>query len=163
MPRKSADKKHAVRPLRASDLERMIAIDEAHTGHTRRRFFEKRLDAAEREAQDFIHIGMERDGKLTGFLLARILHGEFGRDQPVAALDVIGVDPRAQDQGHGRALMQGLTAAMRDRGVRRLHSQAQWNNYPLLKFFGAAGFELSPRMVLERPVNEPLAEAADEL
>ena len=69
MPRKSADKKHAVRPLRASDLERMIAIDEAHTGHTRRRFFEKRLDAAEREAQDFIHIGMERDGKLTGFLL----------------------------------------------------------------------------------------------
>jgi len=155
--------KRKVRALGTRDLERMIAIDQAYTGRARRRFLQKRLHAAEQRVQDFIHVGVESDGELTGFLLSRILHGEFGRDQPVVALDVIGVDPRARDRGHGRALMQGLIEAMRKQGVRRLHSQAEWNNDALLKFFAAAGFELSPRMVLERPVGEPLAEAADEL
>jgi ribosomal protein S18 acetylase RimI-like enzyme len=153
----------AVRPLRISDLERMIAIDQAYTGRARRRFLEKRLQAAERRAQDFIHVGVESDTRLVGFVLARVLHGEFGREQPVAALDVIGVDPAARDRGYGHQLMQGLTAAMRKQDVRRLHSQAEWTNGPLLKFFAAAGFELSPRMVLERAVSEPLAEAIDEL
>ena len=163
MAAKKAKTKPALRPLRASDLERLIAIDEAHTGHARRRFFEKRLAAAAGRSGDFIHIGIDSGGKLAGFLLARIQQGEFGRDQPVVALDVIDVDTRAQGRGHGRMLLEGLTAAMRERGVSRLHSQAAWNNQPLLKFFGAAGFELAPRLVLERPVAEPLAESVDEV
>jgi GNAT superfamily N-acetyltransferase len=163
MAGKKKEVKRTVRPLGTRDLERMIAIDQAYTGRARRRFLEKRLHAAERRIQDFIHVGVESGGELMGFVLARILHGEFGRDQPVVALDVVGVDPRAQGRGHGRALMQGLIEAMRKQGVSRLHSQAEWNNYPLLKFFAAAGFELSPRMVLERPVSAPLVEAADEL
>jgi ribosomal protein S18 acetylase RimI-like enzyme len=163
MDRKSAKLKLEARALATGDLERMIAIDQAYTGRSRRRFFEKRFGAAERQPQDFIHIGIDRNGTLIGFVLARMLHGEFGRDEPVVALDVIGVDPQSQERGHGRALMQGLTETMRQRGVRRLHSQAEWTNYQLLQFFGSAGFELSPRMVLERAVSEPLSETVEEL
>jgi L-amino acid N-acyltransferase YncA len=162
MARKSANTKSAVRPLGPGDLERLIAIDKAHTGRARRRFFEKRLEAASRRAEDFIHIAIERNGRLAGFLLARILHGEFGRDQPLAVLDVIGVDPDAREHGYGRALMQGLTEAVRRKGVQRILSQAEWTNHALLDFFAAAGFELAPRMVLERAVSEPLIEATEE-
>ncbi len=33
---------NTIRPLRSADLERVIAIDSAHVGEPRRRFFEKR-------------------------------------------------------------------------------------------------------------------------
>jgi ribosomal protein S18 acetylase RimI-like enzyme len=155
--------KQAVRPLRADDLDRMIAIDQAHTGRQRRRFFEKRFEAAKAHPQDFVHVGVSRNGTLVGFAFARVLHGEFGRDEPAAALDLVGVDPATQDHGYGHALFDGLTDAMRAAGVRRLHSQADWTNHALLKFFDSTGFELAPRLVLERSVAAPLAEPAEDI
>jgi ribosomal protein S18 acetylase RimI-like enzyme len=155
--------KQAVRPLQADDLERMIAIDQAHTGRARRRFFEKRFESAKTHPQDFVHVGVSRDGTLVGFAFARILHGEFGRAEPTAALDLVGVDPTSQGHGCGHALMDGLADAMRARGVRQLHSQADWTNHGLLKFFDSTKFILAPRLVLERAVAEPLAEPAEEI
>lgn len=153
----------AVRPLRADDVHRMIAIDQAHTGRQRRRFFEKRFEAAKAHPQDFVHVGVSRNGTLVGFAFARILHGEFGRDEPVAALDLIGVDPASQDHGYGHALMTGLAEAMRAAGVRRLHSQSDWTDHGLLKFFDSTGFQVAPRLVLERSVAAPLTEPAEEI
>ena len=155
--------KQAVRPLSADDLDRMIAIDQAHTGRQRRRFFEKRFEAAKAHPQDFIHVGVSRNGTLVGFAFARVLHGEFGRDKPTAALDLIGVDPDCRDHGYGHALLDGLADAMRAAGVRNLHSQADWTDHGLLKFFDSAGFELAPRLVLERSVAAPLAEPAEDI
>ena len=151
-----------VRPLGAADLERVIAIDQAHTGYARRRFFEKRFQAAELRREDFIQLGIDRNGTLTGFVLARILHGEFGREEPVAELDSVGVDPASQEHGHGHALLRGLAKSMRERGVRELHSEAEWTNHKLLEFFDSTGFALAPRMTLERRVNEPLAEPIED-
>lgn len=163
MAKLSAKPDHDVRPLRADDLERMIAIDRAHAGRPRRRFFEKRLAAANANPDDYIHVGVSSDGKLMGFVFARVLHGEFGREQAIAAFDVIGVDPEHEEHGFGHALMQGLTTAMRDKGVRLLHSQADWTNHGLLKFFDSTGFKFAPRLVLERAVAEPLMEPTDEV
>lgn len=154
---------HAVRPLQATDLERMIAIDQAHSGRARRRFFEKRFESAKAHPQDFVHVGISRNGTLVGFAFARILHGEFGREEPTAALDLVGVDPASQGHGCGHALMDGLADAMRGRGVRLLHSQADWTNHGLLKFFDSTGFELAPRLVLERSVAVPLAESPEDV
>jgi ribosomal protein S18 acetylase RimI-like enzyme len=159
----SANAAHAVRPLRADDLDRMIAIDRAHAGGQRRRFFEKRLAAAAAHPDDYVHLGVSSEGKLMGFVLARVLHGEFGREQALAAVDVIGVDPARQERGFGRALMQGLDAALREKGVRLMHSQADWTNHSLLKFFDSAGFQFAPRLVLGRPVGEPLVESTEEV
>jgi len=149
-------------PPRAEDLERMIAIDRAHTGRARVRFFEKRLLATERHPQDFIHVAVRHDGELVGFAFARLLRGEFGRDDTVAVLDVLGVDPGSQERGYGHVLMDSLVDAMRRRGVRLMQSQADWTAFELLKYFASTGFELAPRLVLERSVAGPLAEPADE-
>lgn len=149
-------------PPRREDLERIVAIDRAHTGRARLRFFEKRLLASERHPQDFIHVGVRHGGELVGFAFARLLRGEFGRDDAVAVLDVLGVDPGSRERGCGHALMNGLIDAMRRRGVRLMQSQADWTAFDLLKYFASTGFELAPRLVLERCVDGPLAEPADE-
>jgi GNAT superfamily N-acetyltransferase len=162
MSNAAATKDNNVRPLHSTDLERVIAIDSAHVGEPRRRFFEKRLAHAEQHREDFVHVGVARDGVLVGFAFARILRGEFGREQAMATLDAFGVERGSQDRGVGRALMDGLTEVLRRKGVQSLQSQADWTNHVLLRFFDASGFGLAPRLILERSVLTPLAEPVED-
>jgi L-amino acid N-acyltransferase YncA len=151
-----------VRPLRFADLDRLVAIDSAHVSESRRRFFEKRLNHIRDHPEDFVHVGVVRDGALVGFAVARIMRGEFGRDQATATLDAVGVMTESQERGVGRSLMSGLIAAMREKGVQSLQSQADWTQHALLRFFDASGFRLAPRMMLERSDLKPLAEPVED-
>jgi L-amino acid N-acyltransferase YncA len=151
------------RLLRADDIERVIAIDRAHSGHSRRRFFEKRFAAVKAQPEDFIHVGVVRDGALCGYAIARVLRGEFGHKQTVAVLDAIGVDAGSRERGVGQALMAELNAMMLRQDVRALQSQAEWTNQDLMRFFAAAGFQLAPRLTLQRPVAPPLDEPSEQV
>jgi GNAT superfamily N-acetyltransferase len=154
---------HDVRSLDSNDVERVIAIDRAHTGRTRRNFFEKRFAAAKLKPDDFIHIGVMRGGALRGFAIARILRGEFGREHVVTALDAVGVELEGQERGVGQALMAELTTMMRRAGAHALQTQADWTNHNLLRFFAAVGLKLSPRLALERSVSKVLDEKSEEI
>lgn len=153
----------ATRALSAEDINRIVTIDRAHTGQSRRRFFEKRFAAAKAKPDDFVHIGVVRGGSLRGFILAHLQRGEFGRDDVIGVFDAVGVEPECQDRGVGQNLMEELVAIMRQKGVRCLHSQSDWTSHNLIRFFDASGFLLSSRMVLERSVAEPLVEAMEEV
>jgi GNAT superfamily N-acetyltransferase len=150
------------RSIDAGDLERVIAIDRAYTDHSRRRFFERRFAAAAAHPDDFVQIGLMRGGSLRGFAIARVLRGEFGREDVVAVLDVVGVEPESHDRGVGQTLIELLIDILGQKGVRSLHSQAGWSSHQLLRFFDASGFQLSPRMILERSIGEALLEPAEE-
>jgi GNAT superfamily N-acetyltransferase len=152
-----------MRQLCVDDVERVIAIDRAHTGHSRRHYFEKRFAAAKTDPDDYIHVGVMRGGALRGFAIARVLRGEFGHEQAIATLDALGVEPESRERGVGQDLMEGLLATMRERGVQSLHSQADWINHDLLRFFAAAGFELAPRLALDRSVAELVDAPSDEI
>lgn len=152
-----------VRSLGVGDLERVIAIDRAHTDRERRHFFEKRFEAAAAHPEDFVLIGVTSGQSLVGFAFAHLLHGEFGREHAAAALDAVGVAPDAQDRGIGQILVETLVDVLRHKGIRLLQSEADWTNHGLLRFFAASGFELGPRLILERPAAELFAEAIDEV
>jgi ribosomal protein S18 acetylase RimI-like enzyme len=158
----AANADNTVRPLRPVDLERVIVIDSEHVGEPRRRFFEKRLAHAKQHPEDFVYVGVDRKGSLVGFAFARILRGEFGREQAIATLDAVGVEHDSREHGVGHALMEGLTKIMRQKGVQFLQSQADWTNHAVLRFFDAPGFGLAPRLVLERSVRIPLAESIED-
>jgi L-amino acid N-acyltransferase YncA len=151
------------RSLGACDLEQVIAIDRAHSGHFRRRFFEKRFAAAMAQPNDFIHVGIVEGRSLRGFAIARVLRGEFGHEQAVAVLDAIGVAAESRERGIGQALLRGLSAVMHWRGVHALQSQADWTNQELMHFFAAAGFKLAPRLALQRAVAVLPDEASEEV
>lgn len=149
------------RRLRPADLEQVIAIDASHFGQARRAFFEKRLANARENPEDYVQVGIDRGGALVGFAFTRILRGEFGRDEPIAMLDSIGVSAASREQGLGHALMDGLARALRKAGVGSLQSQARWSDHALLRFFDACGFNLAPRLMLERSAVTPLPEPVD--
>jgi GNAT superfamily N-acetyltransferase len=163
MPTSIARADESFRAVDARDLERVVEIDRIHSGHSRRRFFEKRFACAAANPGDFVQLGLMRGRSLRGFALARLLHGEFGQEDAVAVLDALGVAPESQEQGVGQSLIERLVEVLRQKGVRSLHSQARWANVRLLHFFDAAGFRLLPRMVLDRSVADPLIEPLEEL
>ena len=159
----SATSASSLRLLVAKDIDRVIVIDRANAGRVRRHFFEKRFAAAAAHPEHFIHLGMEEGGVLCGFAFARLLRGEFGREQIAAVLDAIGVAAESRQRGIGRGLMRELVKQLQALGVRMFHSQAEWSDAELTRFLAATGFKLAPRLALERSVTTPPIERSDDV
>lgn len=145
-----------LRPLRPADLERVVEIDRALAGRSRRGFFEKRLQAALAFPDAFVVLGIVDGGRLNGFVFARVQSGEFGEDAPAATLDAIGVDADHQHRGLGRRLLAELERALKKRGVVELRTQIGWNQQALARFFATSDFALAPYPVLERALGRDL-------
>ena len=154
----------AVGPLKADDLEAVVAIDRKVTGAPRRAFFEKRLSNALDDPKGFIYIAARQADRLVGYALARLLAGEFGRDEPLVILDAMAVDPELRQRGIGGRLLAGVDEVARHKGAREMQTQARWSNSSLLRFFNVSGFQIAPRIVLSRSTSEALElpEAAEE-
>lgn len=154
-----------LRALRAHDADAVARIDRARGGRSRTEFWARRFRALAGDGDAVVAVGAERAGALVGFAFARVLDGEFGGAAPVGVLDAIGVAPAAERDGVATALLRALEAGLRARGVRALATQADWTAHGLSAFLAAAGFRLSPRIVLERSLDRPPddEEGGDEL
>ena len=139
-----------LKALTSNDLEAVITIDRAHTGTSRRGYFEKRLTAATDRPKDYIYVGLHIDDTLAGFAFAKLVEGEFGKPGASAALDAIGVNPAFQGQGAGRQLLAGIESILTAKSVSQIISQVDWSNQTMLGFLASAGFTLDSRMVLVR-------------
>jgi len=86
------------------------------------------------------------DGSVAGFLMARVDYGDFGRTEPVAVIDTVGVDPLRARQGIGRALLSQLFMNLAGLGVERVETVVAPGRLDLLSFFYGAGFRPSERL-----------------
>lgn len=152
---------HETRALVAGDLERVVAIDAAAAGRSRRGYFSKRFATLASEPESVVALAAAPGGEVAGFALAHLLDGEFGGTAPVGVLDAIGVDAQARGKGLGAALLAGLEAELRARGAQELRSQASWTEHGLVSFFSASQLQLSPRRILERDVERPFEDEFD--
>jgi GNAT superfamily N-acetyltransferase len=133
------------RPLTERDLDAVVAIDASLGGRPRRAYFERRLAAAQRDAERHLQRGVESDGALAGFMLGRVLEGEFGRSEPEVRLEAFGVARAAQGRGIGAALAAAFEQEAARRGLAEIRTAALWREHGLLAFLDRAGFRLAPR------------------
>ena len=75
-----------VRNLRPDDLEALIALDAKVVGRRRDEFLKLKLRQTFADSGIAVSLAAEVDGRLVGFLLARVYYGEFGVTERVAAL-----------------------------------------------------------------------------
>lgn len=141
-----------VRRLAPHDLDDVVAIDGAMMGRSRRAYFERRLQAALRAPALHLQFAAESGGQLTGYVLARVLEGEFGRGTTALRLEAVGVRPAHQGSGVGQRLIDTLAEHARDLGIGELRTQALWRNHPMLAFLDRAGFALGRNQVIDCPV-----------
>jgi ribosomal protein S18 acetylase RimI-like enzyme len=142
-----------IRDIAAADLERVIELDRRLTGKPRRNYHEKRMAAVTADPASFVTLTAADGPVLKGYAYAHILDGEFGGSGPVGVVDTIGVDPDQRNQGLGRKLMAAVEEALKKRGIKEVVSQADWTEHGITRFFQSAGFELAPRLVLERTTD----------
>ena len=139
----------AVRPLRREDLDAVVAIDAIIEGRLRRAYFQRRLDAALREPALHAQFAVADDKGLAGYLLARVLEGEFGRRAPGLRLEVIGVRDDVQGHRVGASLFDALCDYGRSHALVDVRTAAAWNDHRMLGWFDRMGFALAPNYVLD--------------
>ena len=150
-----------VRPLEPKDLEAVVAIDAALSGRPRGAYFERRLAAAQRDAERHLQVAVDEDGALAGFMLGRALEGEFGRTEPEVRLEAFGVAAPAQGRGLGSALAGAFEDAARRRGLREIRTAGLWREHELLRFLDRAGYRLAPVHVIDRALGARREDEAD--
>jgi ribosomal protein S18 acetylase RimI-like enzyme len=142
-----------IRTLRATDLPRLVRMDEAITGRNRRTWYEGKLKRALEESDLKISLGAEVDGSLVGAVLGGLQYGEFGVPESVAVLDTILLDRAFGGRGIATAMIDQLVKNLEALGIDRIRTEVSWDEHALSGFLGRNGFAPAPRLVLERAVR----------
>jgi len=138
-----------VRAMKESDLDKLVEIDSRITGRNRSGYFERKLQEALHESDVRVSLVAEIDGDPVGFIMAKVDFGAFGRIEPVAVLDTIGVDPNAQHRGVGHALLSQLLMNLSTLRVERIRTELGWAEHDLLRFLERCGFQPSQMLCLQ--------------
>ena len=135
-----------VRSMREADLKALVAIDRRITGRDRSASFERKLAEAMHESDVRVSVVAEIDGRAVGFIMARVDLGEFGRIEPAAVMDTIGVDPDFAGRGVGRALLSQLLANLTTLRVDKVLTEVDWGDRELMAYLDRCGFKPSARL-----------------
>lgn len=142
-------RKITVKSLLRDDLGAVVAIDAAIEGRPRRAYFERRVAAALRQPKLHAQYAAWDDDGLAGYILARVLDGEFGRSEPGLRLEAIGVRPDARGRRVGARLLDALCDYGRRHRMADVRTQAQWTHHTMLGWLDAMGFVLAPNHVVD--------------
>ena len=142
-----------VRAMKDSDLDRLAQIDSRITGRNRRGYFERKLEEALHESDVRVSLVAVLDRTVVGFIMARVDFGEFGRFEPTAVMDTIGVDPDARGIGVGRALLSQLLVNLGTLRVERIRTEIAWRDHDILGFLDRCGFLPAQQICFARPVS----------
>jgi GNAT superfamily N-acetyltransferase len=138
-----------IRALTREDLPAVVAIDAAIEGRPRRQYVERRLAAALREPRLHAQFAACDAHGLVGYILARVLEGEFGHTEPALRLEMLGLRQDARGHGDGARLFQVLMDWARRHVIRDIHTTATWRDAPMLGWLDAMGFRLAPTYVMD--------------
>ncbi len=138
-----------VRAMKAGDLRALIGIDRRIVGRDRTAYFERKLAEALQESDVRVSLVAELDGGPVGFIMARVDLGEFGRIEPTAVMDTIGVDPDYRDRGIGNALLSQLIVNLRTLRVERIRTEVDWRDQALLSYLERYDFAPSQQLCLD--------------
>ncbi len=142
-----------IRLLTLGDAPEVARIDKHLTGRDRSAY----IDMAVREAVEGsavrVSLTARKAGLFVGFVMAKADFGDYGRTEPVAVLDILGVDPAFAHQRIGSALLSQLLVNLSALGVERIETIVSRENYGLLAFLYRVGFGPSRRLGFEKRVG----------
>lgn len=143
-----------IRRLAAQDFEAVVGMDAAAVGHSRASYFERRLKKAQSRPALYVQLGAEQDGKLVGFMMARQVQGQFGRNEPALRLEAFGVAADKRGQHIGSALLAKLQEEAGRLKVAEIRTTASWRDHSIMRFLDHAGFELGSELVVDCQVTD---------
>lgn len=143
-----------IRRLTAEDFDAVVAMDAAAVGHPRAFYFERRLKTAKSRPALYVQLGAEQNGKLVGFMMARQMKGQFGRNEPALRLEAFAVATDVRGQQIGSALLAKLEDEARRLKIAEIRTTASWRDHAIMRFLDHAGFELGSELVFDTRVAD---------
>ena len=142
-----------IRPMSAAELADITRSDRGITGRDRHGYIGGLL--AETLADSAIRVSLTArlDDVIVGFVMARADLGDFGRTEPVAVMDTIGVDPEYGHRGVGHALLSQLFLNLGALRIERVETQVAPRDLSLLGFLYDVGFAPSQRLAFARRIG----------
>jgi ribosomal protein S18 acetylase RimI-like enzyme len=142
-----------VRSMVPADLADIVRIDRGITGRDREAYMQNKLNEAMADSAIRVSLTARRDDVIVGFLMARADLGDFGRTEPVAVIDTIGVDPEYAHRGIGHALLSQLFANLGALRIERVETIVGPRDLALLGFLYDAGFTPSQRIPFRKKLQ----------
>ena len=139
-----------VRAMGPDDLAAIVRIDRDITGRNREAYMKHKLNETMVDSAIRVSLTARLDGAIVGYLMARADLGDFGRIEPVAVIDTIGVDPGYAHRGVGHALLSQLFANLGALRIERVETVVAPGDLGLLGFLYGAGFVPSQRLPFVR-------------
>ena len=136
-----------------SDLSDIVRIDGSITGRNREGYMKHKLVEAMHGSAIRVSLAARMEDTIAGFLMARVDLGDFGRTEPVAILDTIGVDSGFAGRGVGHALLSQLFLNLGALRVERVETVVGPQDLALLEFFQGVGFIPSQRLPFVRRLD----------
>ena len=141
-----------VRSLMEEDLAAVVRIDGKLTGLDRSAYYGAKFREMLFESGIRVSLVAEDAGNVTGFVMARVDFGEFGRVEKTAVIDTIGVHPAHGGSGVGHALLSQLLLNLSTLQVESVLVQVSPEDFGLRRFLHARGFLPSQRLVLAKTI-----------
>ncbi|MEE8334247.1 MAG: GNAT family N-acetyltransferase [Alphaproteobacteria bacterium] len=138
-----------LRSITTADLDDIIEIDRRITGQLRRPYYERLMEQVLGKTGVRVSLVVEHDGLVIGFVMARVDYGEFGRTEPVAVLDTIGIRPDYQHQEAGAALLSQLFVNLSALRIERIRTVTPWDGFEIQHFLAENGFRPAQRLCLQ--------------
>ncbi|MCL5966031.1 MAG: GNAT family N-acetyltransferase [Deltaproteobacteria bacterium] len=142
-----------VRSLKEEDLAAVVRIDGKLTGLDRSAYYGAKFREMLIESGIRVSLAAEDEGIVTGFVMARVDFGEFGKVDRAAVIDTIGVHPAYGGSGIGHALLSRLLLNLSILQVETVLAQVSRETFTLQRFLHARGFVPSQRLVLTKAVG----------
>jgi ribosomal protein S18 acetylase RimI-like enzyme len=139
-----------VRAMEPGDLADIVRIDRSITGRNRQEYMQHKLVEAMHDSAIRVSLTARMDGTIVGFLMARVDLGDFGRTEPVAVIDTIGVDSGYGHRGVGHALLSQLFVNLGALRIERVETVVAPRDLALLGFLYDVGFAPSQRLPFVR-------------
>lgn len=139
-----------IRSMIADDFPAVLRIDRNGMGRERGSYIRTMMAEALERSGVRVSLVAEIDRMPVGFVMARVEYGEFGRTEPAAVVDTIGVDPDFRRSGVASALLSQLLVNLGGLGIERVETEVAREQFDLLGLFYRWGFGPSQRLAFVR-------------
>lgn len=133
-----------------ADIPRAVEIETAILGAKRSTTLRGSLTAYLSKGERNACLVAEADRRVVGFLVGDIRAWDFGEDQEIGWIRIVGIDPSYQGHGVGKSLGEALLRYFETRGITTVRTTVEWDAGDLIAYFRTLGFERSGFIGLEK-------------
>lgn len=141
-----------LRPVQATDLPHVIALDETITGLSKPDYWRDWFARYEKQQGELFFLTAESGPDLIGFAIGEIRAWEFG-SEPCGWVFAINVDPEARQHGVGSAMLDEICAQFKVAGVKTVRTMLARNDTLIMSFFRSQGLMAGPYIQLEKELE----------